>query len=284
MKHWNPAIPPSKVAAGLLQREGVKMEDEIIEDEQIADSIEDENVEVVAEVESDEPAAESTEDVAVDPPKSEGPKPLRDWAKKVAADNRELRRRLAEIEQKPAQEAPKPTLESCGFDEDTYAEKLLAWNESQSALRQAKAEQEKAQERAQQAWNAQVKSYQSEISKLGDEGKEAQAIVESFTNTQQQAILIRASSNPAQFIASLAKNEALLMKMAEIEDPIELAAFIGRNEVKKQAQSKPAPEGGIQRVTSPIRATNIEALREEARKTGDYSRVFAAQRLQKSKK
>jgi len=220
----------------------------------------------------------------VNPPQANGPKPLRDWAKKVAEDNRRLRQMLAERDAQMPSEIVKPTLESVGFDEDAYAEKLLEWNEKQSKIKESKQQQIQSQQQSQEEWGRQVQKYQAEIAKLGADGSDAQEIVQSITNTNQQAIIVMHADNPAGFVSEIAKNETLLMQMAAIQDPLKLVKFITKTEasMKKPTQNKPAPEAGLQRTSSAGAAPkNIDVAVQKAQQNGNYDAALAAVRAER---
>jgi hypothetical protein len=205
--------------------------------------------------------------------------------KEAHAENARMRQLLEKLEGKAPDQSAKPTLEDVGFDEDKYAEKIIQWNEGQRNANKAKEAQKTAEEDTQKEWIARATQYQAEISKLGDEGIDAQSIVETYTTPSQQSIIVMGAQNPAQFVADISKHDALLEQMAAIQNPVKLAAFIARTEMtlKKSTQNKPAPEQGFQKTTVAA-PKNLDALRDECLKSGDMTKYYAQKRLSSAKK
>ena len=94
---------------------------------------------------------DQSEDNEGDDPESNQPAPkwvkeLRQNQRKLIQENRELRQKLsstlpAEAELKLEE---KPTLESCDYEPDVFAEKLLEWNEKKRQVDQQAAQRRKA--------------------------------------------------------------------------------------------------------------------------------------------
>jgi len=96
-------------------------------------------------------------------------------------------------------------------------------------------------------------------------------------NNTQQGIIIKVMKNPALFIYAIGKNEAKLKELAGITDPVEFTAAVAKLEdkINMKKRSAPPPESTV-RGSGTLSATTdktLEKLREEAAKTGDYTKV-----------
>lgn len=217
-------------------------------------------------------------------------KPAPEWVKNLRKTTREQARRIKELEGKlqskdaPAApvELPKPTLEDCEFDPDTYERKLLEWNESKRKADQAKEKEEEARQEAAKAWQKKLEHYAQRKSEIkAADVEEAEAEVTHALNQVQQGIIVQYADNPAALIYALGKHEGHLKDLASITDPILFAFKLRELEAKvtKTTKKLPTPD-------TPLRATGgagikpntLEELRAEAEKTGDYSKVVAWKR------
>ena len=96
----------------------------------------------------------------------------------------------------------------------------------------------------------------------------------------QQGIIIHSADDPALIIAAIGSNEAELNRLSEIKNPIDFAKELGKIEGKGlnmvNRRSAPAPEKMVREGTAPKSGVNdstLQRLRDEAAKTGDYSKV-----------
>lgn len=218
-------------------------------------------------------------------------KPDTNLVKRLRQIIREKSERVRALEQSvPRQSAelpPKPTLEGAEWDEEKFANDLLAWNELKRSHEKQRQQQQEAEQGVQQEFQEKAAKYLQEKQKLGAAADDAQEMVQAYTTVQQQAVLITVAQNPALFVLQAAEKPELLEQMASIHDPVKLAAFIARTEVnmsKTQTPQKPAPERQLTRVGVVATPKNLDALRTQAQKTRDYTQYFAAKRAQEAKK
>lgn len=184
---------------------------------------------------------------------------------------------------------PKPTLEACGYDEETFEAALDTWKDAKAKAAQAESEAEAVQRRAAEQWQADLSTYQAQkIALKVPDFDDAQAAVETAMTPAQQAVIVKASGNSAQMIYALGKRPDRLETLSKIDDPIKLAAEIARLEgtMKVSARRKaPDPENPISgnaRLSETADKT-LERLEREADKTGDRTKVIAYKRSMKAK-
>lgn len=229
---------------------------------------------------SDEPQA------AEDKEHAEAPQ----WVKELRKSHREQQRQIKdlqrELDAKRASEkqpdavmVEKPTLEDCDFDPDVFESRLLAWNEQKRSAEDAERKRKAEQSEADKAWQARLDAYASKKQELKVPGfEEAEAEVSGMLNQTQQGILIQYASNPASLVYALGNNEAKRKELASITDPI-LFAFAVRDleaKVTVNKRTPPPPETKVE-ASGGIKGTldsTLERLREEADRTGDFSKVF----------
>lgn len=229
-------------------------------------------------------------------------KPAPAWVKELRKEARELKKRNRELEQaeaarqaaaSPAAQAvgEKPTLESCDFDGEAYAEKLLAWNDRKRAA-DAKAEADRAeQESAQAEWKKNVDDYRTAGAALKVAGfEDAEAAVMATLSQTQQGILLQGPSAQAaaQLVAALGRSPAELKKLADIKNPVKYAFAVAELVGKLKTHSikqPPAPERQVRGTAGGATAVDsTEArLEAEADKTGNRSKLIAY-RLEKKRK
>jgi hypothetical protein len=202
---------------------------------------------------------------------------------------REKTRRLKELEQKPAQESvadigPKPTLEAMDFDQDRYDAELLAWHEKKRAHDAQAAKMREAQEALERDYQAKQQSYakaKGELKAKAPDFEDAEDAVKSALSPVQQGILLQAADNPSVMVLALGRNASKLKDLAAIADPVKLAAAIAKLEVKLNVTTrKPPPaEGRVNGAsTGGNSQSDLDSLRKEAQKSGDWTAFFAAKR------
>lgn len=204
---------------------------------------------------------------------------------------KEKERRIKELEKSvPKQEAPKlgpkPTLEDHDYDTDAYDAALLAWNEQK---RQAEAEAQKAKDAAaerEKAYSARFEAYTEKKAALGvKDFEDAEDLVRDTLSPVQQSMIVDLSDDAALTVYALGKNPKHLAELAATE-PHRFAYQLAKLEskMKPTTKRKPSPE---KRITggAAVPATGgkeLDRLRAEAEKTGDYSKVTAYKRRLRS--
>lgn len=183
----------------------------------------------------------------------------------------------------------KPTLESVGYDPEEYEQALLTWKEVQDRqlYQQQLAMQQMQQE--QQHWGQLTNKYEQEKQslKLSDYKEAEDEVVDTF-EPFRQGLILQYSKEPAKLIYALGKNKARLDELSRISDPIAFALAINDIErnMKVKKSSTPAPEkrlntgigAGLGNVQADAR---LDKLREEAQRTGDFTKVVAYKRSMK---
>ena len=248
----------------------------------------------------DEPAKESIvvsigDEPAAEPAEMEQPAPA--WVKKVRHRNRELEKELRETRQKlqevtkpkePPALGQKPTLQEYDYDTEKYEGALTTWfDRKRKADEQAAAARAEA-EKADKDWQARLTAYnESKAAFKADDYDEAEATATELLDQTQQGIIVHGAVDPTLLIYALGKNEAKAKELAAIKDPVKFAFAIAKLEGQlKVTTRKPAtqPEGRISGNSRPSGAIDhtLDRLRDEAAKTGDYTKVAAYKRSKRS--
>jgi hypothetical protein len=253
------------------------------------------------EVESEIVVSIGNEEPPAEPEIPEGAPPwvkeTRQIARAKEKENRELSRRVKELEQKlqaPAAQgetntAPpkKPTLQDVDYDTGAYEARLDDWYKAKAAYDQQANERQRKQDEVKGAWEAKVTGYNTAKAELkARDFDDAEAVIADVLSVTQQGIILDGAEKPALLIYALGKNPKKAAELAAITNPVAFAAAIGRLEASlKVTQRKPsaAPEqipSGNARKTGAVDNT-LERLREEAGKTGDFTKVMAYKRQAK---
>jgi hypothetical protein len=227
------------------------------------------------------------------PPQPDEPAPA--WVRDLRKQNRELTKRLKELEASRQQQQPetalpaKPTLEACDYDADKFERELLAWNEAKRKADEAKAAEQKQQEAAQAAWDAKLATYQERKQSLARDADEAEAALLDALSAkwghqqaqQRLAMLVEAADDPAQLVYALGKIPGRAKELAEIESVVRFVAVASKMESQvklTKRQPAAAPEKPMTG-TAPVGVGGADAtlkrLREEADRTGDRTKVVA---------
>ena len=105
---------------------------------------------------------------------------------------------------------------------------------------------------------------------------------------EQQAMIIDAADNPSTLIYAIGKNRNVAQKLASIKNGVKFAREIGRLEdtkLKTITRKPPKPESRVNGTTGGGAGDNaLEKLRQEAEKTGNYTKVMAYKRKMRSQK
>ena len=244
--------------------------------------------------EEQEPKEQITVTIGDEPaPEHEDEQPAPVWVKKVRQRNRELEKELREtrkkleekeIAQKEPEVGAKPTLQGYDYDTDKYETALTTWYDRKRKADEKAAQARAEAEKAEKSWAEKLEAYQeAKVSFKADDFDEAEATVLEVLDQTQQGIIVHGATDPTLLIYAMGKNEAKAKEIAAIKDPVKFAFAIAKLEAQlKVSTRKPAtqPEGrisGNSRPSGTIDST-LERLREEANKTGDYSKVMAYKR------
>lgn len=212
-------------------------------------------------------------------------------AAKVKAELREAKRKLAELEASTVK-APakielgaKPTMGDFDYDTAKYELALDDWKEKERAAKAQEAAARAANEAAAREWQGKIDGYAAAKKTLRVQGfDEAEADAREILSQTQQAIILQGAENPALMVYALGKNPVEAKKLAAIKDPVQFAFAVAKMEATKLKATprKPtaAPEQSVKGSGQPpsASAANIEKLREQAERTGNYTAYLAAKR------
>jgi hypothetical protein len=251
--------------------------------------------ELVIELEGESPDPESEE--------AEEKKEAPEWVKRTRKENRELNKKLKqrekEIEEIKAKLEPKPEIpdepklwdEGIDGDETKLIEavrkrdKMLAEAEAEKKAEQEKIEQESANVKKRLDTYEERKE---EISKRVPDFKEHVSNAEStFSDVQRQAIAYYFKDKAAELVYVIGKDDDRLETLSKITDPVEMLLAVKDIQSNMKTRTrKPStkPETTISG-QSKVKTTNdqLEAAREKAARTNDYSEVQAIKRELKKK-
>jgi len=232
----------------------------------------------------EEPVDETTEE-----------QPAPEWVKKVRKRNRELEKELREARKqlqtvttvKEPEVGAKPTLQGYDYDTEKYEQALTTWYDQKRKADEKATKARTEAEKAELEWQTRLGAYQE--AKAGFKAAdfdEVEAEVLELLDSTQQGIIVHGAADPVLVVYALGKNEAKARELATIKDPVKFAFAVAKLEGQlKVSTKKPAtqPEGrviGNSRPSGTIDAT-LERLREDAIKTGDYTKVTAYKRSKK---
>lgn len=223
-----------------------------------------------------------------------------EWVKELRKQNREYQKRIRQLErntQAPAAQgeptsAPpkKPTLQDVDYDTGAYEAKLDQWYTAKAEYDRQAAERQRAEQSAKGAWEAKISGYNTAKAELkARDFEDAEAVIADTLSVTQQGIILDGAEKPALLIYALGKNPKKAAELAAITNPVAFAAAIGRLEASlKVTQRKPSaapeviPSGNAPKSGSVD--NTLERLREEAGKTGDFTKVMAYKRQAAAKR
>lgn len=214
--------------------------------------------------------------------------------RRMRQELREAKKKLAEAEKSKApptiEVGEKPTLESCGYDEDAFAEKLSGWHERKQAAERQQETQAEENRRINEAWQQDLAAFEQKKGRLEfDDRDEAIDTATSSFNVVQQAVIVKAADDPALLLYALAKSEAKRDELAKIHDPIKMAAAVARIEgaIKvtkgRKAPAPDKPATGSASVSAAASDKQLEKLEKDAARTGDRTKLIEYKKTLKTK-
>lgn len=170
----------------------------------------------------------------------------REKDRKLRQAERELEQlRKAQLPQTAVPELPpKPTLESCDWDEQEFEKKLIDWQKAAGEVEKAKAQQQEQQQALIREAEAKRTAYRENAKKLkAKDFADAEEEVVSIFDQTRQSVLLEAADNPALLVYALGKNPAQLERLSKITNLAKFAAELGKLEkdLKVSKPTKPAP-------------------------------------------
>lgn len=212
------------------------------------------------------------------------------WVKELRKEHRDLKAKNAELEralktqsqtEQIADLGPKPTLDSCDFDAEEYEKKLESWHARRQEVSRIESQRNVEIENQRRAWGDRVQTYarmKEELAKQIPTFSEAESYARSILDLTQQSVIVAAADNPALVVCALGQNPKLAQDLSNEKDPIRFAFKVAKLEARLKTTKKtaPPPEKPIKGSGSAAGSTNtqLERLREEAAKTGDYTKVL----------
>ena len=252
----------------------------------------------------EEPVAESneggegaTDDVVVtigeeSPTSNEEEHKAPEWVRELRKSHRETLKRNKELEeklaavqgaqQKPVEQlGPKPSLDDFDYDTERYEKALDAWYDRKRSVDEQVAKANAEKENQQKAWQSKLDAYGKAKTELKvKDFDDAELIAQDTLSITQQGVILQGAENPALVIYALGKNPAKAKELGSISDPVKFAFAVAKLETQLKVtnrKSVPAPEKTVRGTGSISGAVDsqLERLRAEAEKTGDYSKVVA---------
>ena len=246
-------------------------------------------------VEPEQQTEEATEEVVVtiageSPAPEEEEKQAPEWVRNLRKNYRELQREKRELEerlkavspateQSPVTPGKKPTLEDCDYDSDKFENELAGWFERKRQSEETEAKHRAKQQEEQQTWQKKLETYtQSKTGlKVSDFQDAEDAVLEALSVTQQ-GIILQGAQNSAVLVYALGKNPNKAKELAGITDPVQFAFAVAKLETQLSVTKKqaPPPEKRINGNGS-LGTSNaqLDRLREEAARSGDFTKVLA---------
>lgn len=215
------------------------------------------------------------------------------WVTDLRKRNRELEKKVRTLEAaQGGAEIPKlgakPTLADHDYDEVKFAAALDKWHEQKRVADDQAAKLEQQQQQQQTAWNGKLESYgQGKALLKVPDFDDAEALAQETLSDRQQAIIVKCAKNPALVVYALGKNPGKLKELAGIGDLAEFTYAVANLEAQLKITTKkaapPPPEKKLDTASTTGALDNqLERLRAEAEKTGDYSKVHAYRNSKKA--
>jgi hypothetical protein len=224
-----------------------------------------------------------------------------EWVRNVRRENRELKKKLKALEAsdvvtQPAQLPPEPALEDFDYDTEAFKAAHKEWVKKSLEVEREQEQVRAHQERAQQRWEAKLATYEDGKAKIGAadfddiEAAVSDIFAKPFPGMNipdvRMGIIKQGAKDPTTLVYALGRNPEKAKELAAIDDPVEFAFALGEISGRMKVVNKkaPPPEGKIKSAAPGVAGAvdnTLERLREEAGKTGDFSKVVAYKRQMK---
>ena len=217
---------------------------------------------------------------------------LRKSHREQQRENKQLKDQLAKlsstVQPKTVELGKKPTIEAADYDSDLYEQQLTDWFDRKKAV-EAQQERQEAERRSQQdAWNATLATYGEHRKTLKvKDFEDAETVVQDELSNTQQGMILQGADNPALVVYALGKNPKKAKEIASIKDPVKFAFAVAKLETQlkvtnRKASTKPETTITCKAMKSGTVDSNLERLRAQAEKSGDYSKVTAYKRSKRA--
>lgn len=170
--------------------------------------------------------------------------------KQLRKANREKDKQLKAFRaQQQAPEAPsvgdKPTMESCEYDEAKFEAALSNWHAQKRKVEEHGAQEAEEQRKAEEDQQQRVAAYEQSKGTLGvKDFDDAEDAVKAELSELHQTVLIRATNDPARVVYALGKRPEIRQAISQLNDPLAIAAELGRLEatIKLKPATKAKPK------------------------------------------
>ena len=281
------------------------IEEDILEEEDLNEEVED-DIEPEVEVEGEAETEDEEEDVieidgeesltSEEDEVSKAPlwvKDLRKSHREQQRENRKLKEELSKL-QTPASEKKqplmeKPTLDGSDYDTDVYEANLAKWYEAKREQDELERKQRDALKEQEQAWQNTLNGYTEKKAKLKvRDFDDAEIIVQDELDNTQQGLILQGADDPALVVYALGKNPKKMQELKAIKDPVKFSFAVAKLETTLKVSKRKVGTKPEQKITGNSRLSgsvdsNLERLRSEAARTGDYTKVTQYKRQKASK-
>lgn len=232
----------------------------------------------------------------VTPPAEEEAK-APEWVRELRRKHREEVRRNKELEDKlkaltaepkPAELEEKPTLANCDYDEERFASSLEEWHNKKRKHDEHIKGLQDAEAKAAAEWQEKLDGYAKAKTELKvKDFEEAESEAKNIFNVTQQGIIVQGADNPALVVYALGKNPEQAQKLAQITDAVKFTFAVAKLEAQLKISKRnpvPPPEEKVTaaRGASGAVDSTLERLRDEAARTGDFSKVHQYKQQKRS--
>ena len=230
-------------------------------------------------------------DLTFDDPQEESDEPEIDYAavaRKLEAEKLALEAKVKQLAPKESEiiVPDKPTLESCDYDGEEYEKQYEVWHETKLKADSFGQKQKAKQEKQDKDWQSKVDGYVAAKKSFPKaDYTEAESIVSATLTPAQQTILVARSCNPTQLVYALSKSKNKLKELADVDDLLAFSYEVAQLDHQMKNKSQPKPETRVITGRTPNLGndSSLNRLRNEAEKTGDYSKVIQYRNKQRSK-
>lgn len=213
-------------------------------------------------------------------------KDLRKRYREEQKARRQIEEELAKLKGGEPAEKPltKPKLEDYDYDAEQYEAAVDKYIAAKADHDRKQAQVKAQQEEAAKEWEAVQKRYAEGKSKLpADKMEEAEAEVISVLSPNRQAMLMDIADDSALLAYALGSNPETLRKVASIKNDARFIKELTKIEMNIKAAPKktaPPPERTISGSgrTPGATASNLERMKADANKSGDWTSYLAAKR------
>jgi hypothetical protein len=236
--------------------------------------------EVVVQIGEESPPQDE-EDVSKAP---EWVRELRKAHRDQQRENKKLKEQLEQLSgtgTKTVELGSKPTLEDSDYDAEVYERNLAKWYEDKRAYEEQERKIKEEKQKQVDAWQNTLNTYAQKKQELKvRDYEDAEIIVQDELSNTQQGMILQGADNPALLVYALGKNPKKAKELASIQDPVKFAFAVAKLETQLKVTNRRAstkPESAIvgKAPKSGTVDSNLERLRAEAERTGDYTKVVA---------